>query len=112
MSKSIYNKQKWLVDLSANSYIMPDYIAFIKYTILSIGQPIIAANGLILPGIGRERVRIPISINRHVRNIVLIDVLHVLQITRNLISIAQLQDKGIVVETTTPPRKMALIIKH
>ncbi len=67
---------------------MPDYIAFIEYTILSIGQPIIAANGLILPRISRGQVRIPISINRHMRNIVLIDILHILQITRNLISIA------------------------
>ncbi len=90
----------------------PDRIAFIKYTTLSIGQPVIAANGLTLPGIGRGRVRIPISIDRHVRNIVLTDILHVPQITGNLISVAQLQDKGMVVETTTPPEKMALVIKH
>ncbi len=69
---------------------MPDYIAFIEYTILSIGQLIIAINRLILPGISRERVRIPISINGHVRSIVLIDVLHILQIKGNLISVARL----------------------
>ncbi len=57
---------------------MPDYIAFIKYTTLSIGQLIIAVNGLILPGISQGRVRIPISIDRHIRNIILIDVLHIL----------------------------------
>ncbi len=45
MSKSVYNKQKWLVDLGVTSHIIPDCIAFIKYTILSIGQPIIAQAG-------------------------------------------------------------------
>ncbi len=69
---------------------MPDYMAFIEYIILSIRQPIIAANRLILPGISRGQVRIPISINGHMRNIVLIDVLHVLQIAGNLISVARL----------------------
>jgi hypothetical protein len=92
--------------------MIPDYIAFIEYTILSIGQPVMAANGLTLPGIGRERVRIPISINGHIRNIILTDILYILQIAGNLISVARLQDKGIVIETTTPPGKMALIIKY
>ena len=46
------------------------------------------------------------------RNIILTDILHVPQITGNLISVARLQDKGMVVETTTPPEKMALIIKY
>jgi hypothetical protein len=87
-------------------------MAFIEYTILSIGQPVMAANGSTLSGIGRERVRIPISINGHMRNIILTDVLHVPQIAGNLISVARLQDKGMVVETTTPPGKMALIIKY
>ncbi len=47
-----------------------------------------AINRLLLPGIGRRRVRIPISIDRHARSIVLIDVLHVPQIKGNLISVA------------------------
>jgi hypothetical protein len=54
-----------------------DRMAFIKYIILGVRQPITAVNGSTLPGIGRERVRIPISVNGHVRNIVLINVLHV-----------------------------------
>jgi hypothetical protein len=57
-------------------------------------------------------VRILISVDGHVRNIVLTNVLHVLQITRNLIFVAWLQDKGMVVKTITPPEKMALIIKY
>jgi hypothetical protein len=57
-------------------------------------------------------VRILISVDGHIRNIVLTNVLHVLQITRNLISVTWLQDKGMVVETTTPPEKIALVIKH
>jgi hypothetical protein len=112
MSESVRNKQKWLVDSGITSHMIPDRTAFIKYTILSIGQPVTAANRSILPGIGRGRVRIPISIDRHMRNIILTDILHIPQIAGNLISVARLQDKGIVVETTTPPGKMALIIKY
>jgi hypothetical protein len=90
----------------------PDRTAFIEYITLGVRQPVTAVNGSILPGIGRGRVRIPISVDGHVRNIVLTDVLHVPQITGNLISITRLQDKGMVVETTALPEKMALIIKH
>jgi hypothetical protein len=90
----------------------PDRIAFIKYITLSVRQLITAANGSTLPGIGRGQVRIPININGHIKNIVLTDVLHIPQIAGNLIFIARLQDKGIVVKTTAPPGKMALIIKH
>jgi hypothetical protein len=36
-----------------------------------------AVNRSTLPGIGRGRVRIPISVNGHTRSIVLTDVLHV-----------------------------------
>jgi hypothetical protein len=71
-----------------------------------------AVNRLTLPGIGRGRVRIPISVNGHTRSIVLTDVLHVPQIKGNLISVARLQDKGLVVETTAPPERMAMIIKN
>jgi hypothetical protein len=54
-----------------------DRIAFIKYTILTIEQFIMAANGLILPGISQGQVRISVSINGHARSIILTDILHV-----------------------------------
>jgi hypothetical protein len=86
-------------------------VAFIKYTSLSKEQPVAAANGLTILGIARGRARIHISVNGHARSIVLMDVLHVPQIKGNLISIARLQDKGLVVETTTLLKKLAIIIK-
>ena len=89
----------------------PNRKAFIEYTILGAGQPVIAANGSALPRISQGRVRISVSVDGHVRSIVLIDIFHVRQIKGNLISVARLQDKGLVVETTAPPERMALIIK-
>jgi hypothetical protein len=53
-----------------------------------------------------------VSVDGHTRSIILTDVLHVPQIKGNLISIARLQDKGIVVETTAPPEKTTMIIKY
>jgi hypothetical protein len=89
----------------------PDRTAFIEYTALGAEQSVTAANGSTLPGIGRGRVRISVSVEGHARSIVLTDVLHVPQLTGNLISVARLQDKGLVVETTAPPERKAMIIK-
>ena len=111
-SESGRNGQRWLVDSGATSHMTPDRMAFIEYTALTAEQFITAANGSTLPGIGRGRVRISVSVDGHARSIVLTDVLHVPQITGNLISVARLQDKGIVVETTAPPERLAMIIKY
>jgi hypothetical protein len=70
-----------------------------------------AINGLTILKIARGRARIYISVNRHARSIVLTDILHVPQIKGNLIFIARLQDKGLVVKTTTLLKKLAIIIK-
>jgi hypothetical protein len=51
MSESVYNKQKWLVNLSIINYITLDYITFIKYITLSVKQLVMAINGLTLLGI-------------------------------------------------------------
>jgi hypothetical protein len=110
-SESVRNRQEWQVDSGATSHMTPDRTAFIEYAMLSTRQSVVAANGSTLPGIGRGRVRIPVSVDGHTRSIVLTDVLHVPQIKGNLISVARLQDKGLVVETTAPPKRMALVIK-
>jgi hypothetical protein len=111
-SESVRNRQEWQVDSGATSHMTPDRTAFIEYAMLSTRQSVVAANGSTLPGIGRGRVRIPVSVDGHTRSIVLTDVLHVPQIKGNLISVARLQDKGLVVETTAPPKRMALVIKN
>ena len=69
------------------------------------------ASGVVLVGASYSKVRLLVCIKGRTRSIILTDVLHIPQISRNLISIARLQDKGIVVETTAPPAKNALVIK-
>ena len=68
----------------------PERGAFFEYSLLGTEQPITAANGSTLRGIAHRRVRISVRVNRHVRSIVLTDVLHVPQIKGNLISVARL----------------------
>jgi hypothetical protein len=88
-----------------------DCIAFIEYTTLSVKQAVTAVNRSTIPGIDRGQVRVPISVDRYTRSIILSDILYVLQIKENLISVARLQDKRLVVETTTLPQRKALVIK-
>ena len=90
----------------------PEREAFIEYSLLGKEQPVVAANGSTLRGIARGRVRISVRVNGHVKSIILTDVLHVPQIKGNLISVARLQDKGLVVEITSLPEKPAMVIKH
>jgi Pol polyprotein, beta-barrel domain len=90
----------------------PDRTVFVKYNVLSTEQFVTAVNGLTLPGIGWGRVRISVSVNKYTKSIVLTDILYVSQIKGNLISIVQLQNKGIIVETTALPEKTVMIIKY
>ena len=89
----------------------PDRKAFIEYSTAEL-RTVETANGAVLLGIGLGKVRLLVSVEGHTRSIVLTDVLYVPQIRGNLISVARLQDKGIVVETTVLPVRKALIIKH
>ena len=109
--ESSRNRADWIVDSGATRHITPDRKAFIEYSTAEL-RTVETANGAVLPGIGLGKVRLLVSVEGHTRSIVLTDVLYVPQIRGNLISVARLQDKGIVVETTVLPVRKALIIKH
>ena len=101
----------WIVDSGATRYMTPDRKAFIEYSTVK-DWPVETANGTVLPGISLGKVRLFVSIGGRTRSIVLTDVLHIPQIRGNLISVTKLQDRGLVVETTAPPAKKALIIRR
>jgi hypothetical protein len=104
------NQGDWIVDSGATRHMTSDKSVFIEYRTI---QPRVVevANGERLLGIGQGKARLSVSVGGHARSVVLTDVLHVPQIRGNLISVARLQDKGIVVETTVSPVQKALIIK-
>lgn len=89
----------------------PDRRAFFEYSTVQ-NRSVETASGAILPGKGIGKVRLPVLVEGNTRSVVLSDVLHVPQIRGNLISVARLQDKGLVVETTAPPARKGLIIKN
>ena len=65
-----------------------------------------------MPGIGLGKVQLSVTVKGRTKDIVLVDVLHVPKLKKNLISVTKLQDRGIVVETTAPPIKKTLVIRH
>lgn len=89
----------------------PDRTTFIEYSIVS-GRSVETANGSVMQCIGQGKVRIPVRVEGHTSSVVLSDVLHVPQIRGNLISVTKIQDKGLVVETTAPPKKKTMVIKN
>ena len=104
------NGDDWIVDSGATRHITYDRKAFIEYLADNL-RSVETASGAVLAGASYGKVRLLVCVKGRTRSIVLTDVLHVPQIRGNLISIARLQDKGIVVETTAPPAKNALVIK-
>jgi hypothetical protein len=100
----------WILDSGCTRHMTSNREAFTDYS--TVQRTVEVANGSVLLGIGLGSIRLAVSVEGHVRSIVLTDVLHVPQIKGNLISVARLQDKGIVVETTAPPAVRAMVIKH
>ena len=109
--ESSRSRMDWIVDSGATRHMTPDRKAFIEYSTVK-DWPVETANGTVLPGIGLGKVRLFVSVGGRTRSVVLTDVLHVPQIRGNLISVTKLQDRGLVVETTAPPAKKALIIRR
>ena len=89
----------------------PVCIAFFKYSTVK-SRIVEIANRALMPGVGLGKVKLSVSVDRRTRSIVLTNVLYIPQIKKNLISIARLQDKGIIVKTIVPPSRKALIIKY
>ena len=101
----------WIVDSGCTRHMTPNRGAFFEYTAVT-SRTVEIANGAFVPGIGLGKVKLPVLVEGHMRNVVLTDVLHVPQIKGNLISVARLQDKGMVTATTVLPARKALIISH
>ena len=104
------SRTDWILDSGATRHMTLDRTAFTEYSTVE-NWPVEMANGAIMPGAGLGKVRLAVKVRGYTRSVVLTDVLHVPQIKGNLISVTKLQDKGMVVETTVPPLRKAMIIK-
>jgi hypothetical protein len=90
----------WVVDSGASRHMTYFKEAFTKYSTLQEPVPIITANGTELQAIGQGTVVLKVLKKGTVSLAKLIEVLYVPGLTGSLISVSQLQDKGITVSTT------------
>jgi transposase InsO family protein len=67
------------------------------------------ASGAIIRGVGQGTVRIQVLVQGQIRPVRLENVLHVPELAGSLISVLQLQNKGLTVRTTTGPKRELLI---
>lgn len=109
--EGLQRADSWIVDSACTRHMTPNREAFFEYSIVK-SRMVEIANGALMPGIGLGKVKLPVIVDGHTRSVVLTDVLHVPQIKGNLISVARLQDKGMVTETTISPARKALIISY
>ena len=87
--KSPRYRTDWIVDLGATRHMTPNRKAFIEYSTVK-DWPVETANGTALPSIGIGKVRLSVRADGHTRSVLLTDVLHILEIRGNLISITKL----------------------
>ena len=94
------NHLLWIVDSGASRHITYDHRAFSDFQGLIEPISITTASGLMLQGTGQGIVALEINIDGAKRAIALTEVLYVPGLAGSLISVFQLQDRGIIVRTT------------
>jgi transposase InsO family protein len=85
--------------------------AFTEYRELDAPIEVNTASGARILAIAEGTVRLTVALGDSVRTVTLTEVLHVPKLTGSLISVLQLQDKGITVRTTVGPRGNKLLIE-
>ena len=86
--------------------------AFTEYRALDSPIEVNTASGACILAIAEGTVRLTVALGGLVRTVALHGVLHVPKLTGSLISVLQLQDKGITVRTTTGPKGNKLLIER
>jgi hypothetical protein len=85
--------------------------AFTEYRVLDTPILVTIANGARIPAIAEGTVLLQVALEASVRTVKLTGVLYILKLAGSLISVLQLQDKGITIQTTTGSTKKKLLIK-
>jgi hypothetical protein len=78
--------------------------AFVDYTTLDILIPVETTSGIEILGVGISSVILYTNQEGRIRRVRLTDVLHVLGVARSLISVSQLEDRGITTRTLGAPK--------
>ena len=90
----------WVIDSGCSRHMSYLRDAFDDYHLLQTPIAINIANGTSIEAIGEGSVRLKVAIHGVMRNVMLRQVLHVPNLAGSLISVLQLQDRGILTRTT------------
>jgi hypothetical protein len=82
---------------------------FDEYTELARPVEVTTASGVIIRGIGQGTVRLQVLVQGQFRPVQLENILYVPELAGSLISVLQLQNKGLTIRTTTGPKRELLI---
>jgi hypothetical protein len=97
-----YDKKQvvWMIDSGATRHMTYSRDVFSKYIQLKSPKVVKTANNGLAYGFGIRNIQILVfTDDLRVETLVLTDVLYVLDLAGNLILVAKLQDKGILVQT-------------
>jgi hypothetical protein len=106
------NNHAWVVDSGCSRHMTFDREVFTEYTLLETSIPVTTASGTEIQAIAEGSTAIKIARNDGTTyRVTLTGVLHVPRLAGSLISVTQLQDRGITIRTTTGTTKHMLIIE-
>jgi len=101
----------WIVDSGCSRHMTFCKEAFTEYSALNTPIRVNTASGACITAIAEGTIQLSVAVNGAKRTVALTKVLHVPKLTGSLISVLQLQDKGITVRTTVGPEGNKLLIE-
>jgi hypothetical protein len=106
-----YSNQEpiWIVDSGCSRHMTYARWKFEDYKELDEPIDVTTASGAIIQAIGQGTVRLQTLVQGQIRPVRLLDVLYVPGLAGSLISVLQLQNKGLTIQTTIGPRRELLI---
>jgi hypothetical protein len=99
----------WVIDSGCSRHMTFLRDAFTDYTLLDSPVPVETASGTEILGVGVGSVVLNIDIEGQARKVRLTDVLHVPSVAGSLISVSQLEDRGITIRTLGGPKRGLII---
>jgi hypothetical protein len=112
LAEPTYSKDLlWVIDSGSSRHMTYLREAFTEYRVLDTPILVTTANGAQIPAIAEGTVLLQVALGASVRTVKLTGVLYVPKLAGSLISVLQLQDKGITVRTTTGSTGKKLLIE-
>ena len=94
----------WVVDSGCSMHMTYSREAFHDYRALDKPIEVNTASGTAIQAVAQGSVALKVAVNGTIRNVLLSGVYHVPRLAGSLISVLQLQDRGITIRTTPGPR--------